>query len=382
MMFFLSFIGVLSLGLFVTFILKRMSTKTRRDIILGLLLGLTIGCVIIGIYSPLKTYLKFYGGNDLNIIADSAFHDKDKENIVELHKKILALTKKKNEINEKEYHQNQFKEPNDDERIKLEKEIEEINQEIQVAEAERVRIQDLGPISDWFNIVTPFMALASFLLLLLTYVVQRWELTEADRRASRQQFDSTFFNLLNLHRDIVKDMAFSENGREFLGRKYFKKAYEDFATEYMKKYNIWIDENSAFADIEEAYKNFYNIHQDNLAHYFRNTYNILKMIHQMDIPMEDKNSYVRFLRSQLSTYELLLLFYNAMVGHGFNKFKLLIYKYDLLQHLRKNLLVSEQNGMENITCWSIYHHDIRLANVNDDAVLSDFLNIIDDEDEI
>lgn len=59
------------------------------------------------------------------------------------------------------------------------------------------------------------------------------------------------------------------------------------------------------------------------------------------LSMEDKKHYASLLRAQLSTFELLLIFYNAMSTYGIKKFKPLIDKYDLLQNMNITLAIKD-----------------------------------------
>ena len=97
-------------------------------------------------------------------------------------------------------------------------------------------------------------------------------------------------------------------------------------------------------------------------HYFRNMYRIIKYVDQSiafdndrDVLKcetdEEKNGmifqkkyeYVAILRSTLSCYELLWLFYNSLSEYGNEKFKPLVEKYALLKNLRIDLLVDKDD---------------------------------------
>ena len=97
-------------------------------------------------------------------------------------------------------------------------------------------------------------------------------------------------------------------------------------------------------------------------HYFRNMYRILKYIDQSiafdndrdvlkcktdeemrSMIFKKKYEYVAILRSTLSRYELLWLFYNSLSEYGNEKFKPLVEKYALLKNMRKDLLVDKDD---------------------------------------
>ncbi len=69
-------------------------------------------------------------------------------------------------------------------------------------------------------------------------------------------------------------------------------------------------------------------------------YNIIKFVKNSNVP--DKHFYTNIVRAQLSSQELLLLFYNALSDLGNEKFKPLIEEFALLKTLpKKELFQSE-----------------------------------------
>lgn len=75
-------------------------------------------------------------------------------------------------------------------------------------------------------------------------------------------------------------------------------------------------------------------HNDIFGHYFRNLYQILRLVKKFERELEDPAIYIAIVRAQLSTYELQLLFYNCldeMVDSG--SFRDLMKRYKLLEHL-------------------------------------------------
>lgn len=87
----------------------------------------------------------------------------------------------------------------------------------------------------------------------------------------------------------------------------------------------------------ESYMEFYHENQADLGHYFRNMNHILKLIKETDY-IVNKKRYSNLLRAQLSSYELVLLFYNALGVYGVEKFKPLIEEYSFLKNLDWSLI--------------------------------------------
>lgn len=70
------------------------------------------------------------------------------------------------------------------------------------------------------------------------------------------------------------------------------------------------------------------------GHYFRNLYQILKIIDNHQASEEEKKKYSNILRAQLSSSELAILminYLNDMVDKG--KFRTYIIKYQMLEHI-------------------------------------------------
>ncbi|MDP9962011.1 putative phage abortive infection protein [Chryseobacterium lathyri] len=88
--------------------------------------------------------------------------------------------------------------------------------------------------------------------------------------------------------------------------------------------------------IMTAYIDFYNLHKEFIAHYFRSFYHIVKFIHVTENIY--KKFYISIARSQLSSIELVLFFYNGVSPRGLRKFRPLINQYGLLKGLDFTLM--------------------------------------------
>ena len=95
---------------------------------------------------------------------------------------------------------------------------------------------------------------------------------------------------------------------------------------------------------EKAYLIYYQYHQSDLGHYFRNLYHIFKFIKKSEI--ENKKSYTNLVRAQLSNDELFLLFYNSSSTLGKDKFLPLIEEYNLLKNLNRKFFIEENNHLD------------------------------------
>jgi len=229
-----------------------------------------------------------------------------------------------------------------------------------------------GEWGDFFGgVLNPFLTFLTFMGLLITIILQQTELKESreefkrsadalfeqSKSLQKQNFENTFFNLIDLHYNIIsqliveikdlKEEKISDKIREVIlssslsiagislntKKEMIFKGREVF--EFLFNY-ISFDTNTPF-EVIVRYKTIQNHHNDILGHYFRNLYQVLKLIDNTDeqiLSMEEKQKYSSILRAQLSTYELALLSINCLeniVDQG--EFKNLLIRYSMLEHL-------------------------------------------------
>lgn len=208
------------------------------------------------------------------------------------------------------------------------------------------------------GVTAPFLSLAAFVLLYLTYKSQKEELAdsknilkEQNLTQQTQRFETTFFNLLNLHHSIVNsiDLEIKEKQVDVSkgthwdemeirkGRDCFRTFYSGFKTAYKRQKDSSpriestnLVENAELTIVKKAYNNFFEKHYYDLGHYFRNLYHLIKFIDKSGI--DNKQMYVSLVRAQLSSHELLLIFYNCVSDHG-KKFKPYMTTYHFLKNM-------------------------------------------------
>jgi Putative phage abortive infection protein len=151
-----------------------------------------------------------------------------------------------------------------------------------------------------------------------------------------QDFESSFFQLLRLHNDVINAIDLQSDGNRITkGRDCFKvfvnRLEKDLRTEGgSKKYDIFVTQ----------YEFFYINHEHEIGHYFRLLYNIVKLIKLTD--GIDKKRYTNLVRAQLSSYELKLLFYNCISSLGREKFKPLVEEFSLLKTMPNTVLPEDE----------------------------------------
>jgi hypothetical protein len=173
---------------------------------------------------------------------------------------------------------------------------------------------------------------------------QKDQMEAQNQTLRKQSFENTFFQLLRLHNDIVNSIDLIEPGagsRVTLGRDCFKVFYGRLKREYGMRTNMSLEDRPR-ARLMEAYNNFYAEHEAELGHYFRSLYNLIKFVKNSDA--DDKRLYTNLIRAQLSSYELLLIFYNCHTGLGREKLKPLAKVFDLLKHLPHDMLLEPEHA--------------------------------------
>ena len=152
-----------------------------------------------------------------------------------------------------------------------------------------------------------------------------------------QNFERTFFEMVRLHNDIVKDLDFGRrpgSAETMSGRNGFRYLFEIFGDCHGKA-NTKFNRSGQLTIVQEAYSSFHYQHQQDIGHYFRNFYRILKFVDNS--PIDDKTNYTGILRAQMSSFELALLFYNSLHPLGIN-LKPLIEQFAILENMDPGLL--------------------------------------------
>ncbi len=254
-------------------------------------------------------------------------------------------------------------------------------------------IGDMGALGDFFGgILNPTFSLIALFALLATIKIQskalnisseelkltrnelsltRGEIakaTTAQQEQSQsikiQNFENTFFNMLNLHNEIINNLILShkefskrsvpdttrmsfktidipqnykigsfeidlDDKGNYSGRKAHSKLLQ-ILKQYIKEKDV-----EDFVIHEELYNHFHNEYQDIIGHYFGTIYQILKFINDSheESKINNPNRYAYLFRSQFSKPELELLFYHGFSEIGREKLLPLLSKFEFFEHL-------------------------------------------------
>jgi hypothetical protein len=171
---------------------------------------------------------------------------------------------------------------------------------------------------------------------------QKEQLRMQNETLRLQSFENKFFQLIGLQNDIVNSIEQEidiATDRKMKGRDSFRIFYRMLRQNYdIRKRKSEMDEEKL---INEAYWDLFQNIQGKVGHYFRTLYNIIKFVKNSHI--EEKKFYTNLVRAQLSSYELLLLFYNCLSELGIEKFKPLIEEFALLKTVPLEELLHDQH---------------------------------------
>ncbi|MEQ3027070.1 putative phage abortive infection protein [Bacteroides uniformis] len=140
-----------------------------------------------------------------------------------------------------------------------------------------------------------------------------------------QQFESNFYSYLNVYITIKNNLNSGSEQKDF-----FKDIYDLLVDDLSMQ-------NKSFSDSHmymiEKYNCIFQKKRGLLSHYFKTIYRLLKIVDTSTFATEEKISYGKIIRSQLTDYELLILYYNYHTSYG-EKTRSLILKYNILKHLQ------------------------------------------------
>ena len=191
-----------------------------------------------------------------------------------------------------------------------------------------INLPDAGQTGDFIGGVSgTLFTLVGVVLLFETLALQRDELAESRKVFEKQQFDNTFFNLLNVYQEVVKSLHIDSLGIN-IGKAFFEEKRKKFYEEFQPTERYTRNRRNA----KIKYVEFYVSTKEQTANYFRTIYRIFRFISNSNITEKEKMDYAKIVRAQLSESELFFLYYNSFTEYG-TKFRKLINDFDILKHL-------------------------------------------------
>lgn len=146
---------------------------------------------------------------------------------------------------------------------------------------------------------------------------------EQSKTAKIQQFDSSFYSLLNVYLNI-------KNHLNSISPDFFKDLVGEISAKHDTSIESPIEQRKILIS---SFNQIYNDKREVLSSYFRALYRLLSIIDSAtNLTEKEKFNYAKILRAQLSDYELIVLSYNSYTFLG-KKTQYFILKYNLLKHI-------------------------------------------------
>lgn len=207
--------------------------------------------------------------------------------------------------------------------------------------------QDRGTFGDMFGVANSIFSGLAFSGVAYSIILQRHEIfeqkvqiksamqdaEETKRIQEQQRFENTFFELIRLHHVIVNSMyRIAGGGHRVESREILREIYDNKIINKFGPDKMYPSMNKPQLErIASEYAELYRDSRHLIDNYFRHMFGVLNFVDQSGIG--NKKSYFEFYFSQLSGYEIALLFYHVLAGFGPESAKLIIEKYALFDCL-------------------------------------------------
>ncbi len=250
-----------------------------------------------------------------------------------------------------------------------------------------LNINETGQIGDTIGgLWNPFIAFFAALLTFAAFFIQYQANQDVRKQFQIQQFENRFFELIKFHKENVSNMRFERKDNPTIGVKYFydltngylslkkrvQALFESLDVEIEEIDIIKITYEIAFNGVYEKSEKYiyvnlgkFNIcpiiiksfinsiyyrndpqkkinliaHSLNLAHYFRNLYNIIIYVDEHEyLSSKQKKEYIKILRTQFNQYELAVILVNSLQNDWHERWKNLICEYQLLKNLPEDII--------------------------------------------
>jgi len=158
---------------------------------------------------------------------------------------------------------------------------------------------DWGTFGDFIGgFGSTLLALFTIILIRKSISIQLDEFSRLSDLSEKQNIDNRFFNLLNLHNNLIKEHQGKINGKAFKGEEYLRELLT-----YYKRNENQLDEIKD--DLQKR--------KISLLHIINNLATIIEFFKKKEtsdvISSEDMEEHIEVLRTQLNSNELLILMY-------------------------------------------------------------------------
>ncbi|WP_258103129.1 putative phage abortive infection protein [Marinoscillum sp. MHG1-6] len=206
-------------------------------------------------------------------------------------------------------------------------------------------LDTLSMLGEFFGgAVGSIWSLAGIILFYLALIYQRKELelqreelletrhilASQSRTIEIQQFENTFFQLLDFHLAAAKRIEVQDGGNGF------DKMYADFkkmVADTRKKRKT--DGSSQTLDtqtFETSFRHVFDSYRNTLSHYIESYKALLFLVHDKSL---DPSFYVNIIKPHLTEQEVVIQFYYLLLNGENQKFKEVVEQYALFERLNK-----------------------------------------------
>jgi hypothetical protein len=208
-----------------------------------------------------------------------------------------------------------------------------------------IYVSKTGALGDTFNgILGPFLTL---ILAILTYAAFKVQYDFNKEQLSfnfSQEFRAGFFDLYQMHLEVVKSIQIeTSQGKTLVGKACFKQLNNEHHGKVSSKLQAISNGDMVWEPMDKViideYFDLYSEYQSDLGSYYRTLYHIFKYV-----LVECKHDRVKleryfvFIRAQLTDDELQMLYYNFKHPKGIG-FLDVVGDFDILAHLDKDSLL-------------------------------------------
>jgi hypothetical protein len=221
-----------------------------------------------------------------------------------------------------------------------------------------------GDPGDWANFATYVAGTVAvvigafgFYALLLTLKLQQFQLDRLSEEAQSQEFERRLEGLLVTLGEVLRETDIRQlpSGAVVArGRDAFKNLFRRKLKRIYKPYelgNHLVDDRTA---VRQSFDELYRRSGSDFGHYFRTLYHCVLLVdEQVGLTKAQRKKYFDLIFCRLSKFELILLFYNGLGSIGERKFKPLIERHGLLEHVDVSLLMSSEHwGYYEVGAWN------------------------------
>lgn len=199
---------------------------------------------------------------------------------------------------------------------------------------------DFGVFGDYIGgTVGTIVGIISIYLLYKTYNSQVSFARSQEMVAKCQQFESTFFNLLEQQQCLREQLECEIGNEHYQSFSYLERMREELSDALAclnyRMEDITVENKILLKNIvNQLYLDFFLPNVSHLGHYYRHLYHIIKYVDDSNV--QDAKQYIDILQAQLSNDELYLLAINGISNYGRRKLLPLMDKYSFLENFNAN----------------------------------------------